>query len=73
MQERIEGRLEQLRQEFDAGQSRLRELETQEAFLRERLLMLKGAIQVLEELRDGEGRRDGAGPTPAAGTAVGTG
>jgi prefoldin subunit 5 len=70
MQAGIEGRLEQLRQEFDAGQARLRELETQEAFLRERLLMLRGAIQVLEELRTEHGGADGeAGLVPEAGPA----
>jgi hypothetical protein len=51
MQEQVAGRLAQLRTEFEAGHSKLTQLEAQETFLRERLLMLKGAIQVLEELQ----------------------
>jgi predicted nuclease with TOPRIM domain len=58
MGERLQERLEHLREEFEAGQARLRDLEVQEAFLRERLLMLRGAIQVLEELRTEDGAVD---------------
>jgi predicted nuclease with TOPRIM domain len=43
-------RLAALRAEFEAGQARLREVEQQEAFLRERLLMLRGAVQAVEQL-----------------------
>jgi hypothetical protein len=46
----LERRLAVLRSEFDNGQARLQELERQEAFLRERLLMLRGAIQAFDEL-----------------------
>ncbi len=49
MREQIENRLNELRQEFETGQSRLRELETQRARLSETLLRISGAIQVLEE------------------------
>jgi hypothetical protein len=44
-------RLAALRSEFENGQARLLDLERQEAFLRERLLMLRGAIQALDELQ----------------------
>jgi hypothetical protein len=50
MRERLRTRLAGLQDEFQTGQNRLRELEVQEALLRERLLMLKGAIQALQEL-----------------------
>lgn len=49
MREQLQARLKELRQEFEAGQSRLRELEMQEARTRETLLRISGAIQVLEE------------------------
>lgn len=41
--------MNELRQEFEAGQNRLRDLEMQEARTRETLLRISGAIQVLEE------------------------
>ncbi len=50
MQEQLEKRLAMLKQEFETGQARLREIETQETRLRETLLRISGAIQVLEEL-----------------------
>jgi predicted nuclease with TOPRIM domain len=49
MQEQLKRRLEELKREFEAGQARLRELETQETRLRETMLRISGAIQVLEE------------------------
>jgi hypothetical protein len=51
MHERIAVRLAQLQKEFEAGHAKLQQLEAQETFLRERLLMIKGAIQVLEEMQ----------------------
>jgi predicted nuclease with TOPRIM domain len=50
MQGQLQNRLNELKKEFETGQARLRELETQQAFLRETLLRISGAIQVLEEL-----------------------
>ncbi|HEX6673744.1 MAG TPA: hypothetical protein VF486_01780 [Actinomycetes bacterium] len=50
MRQQLQLRLAALREEFEAGQARLRDLEVEQAFLRERLLMLKGAIQALEQL-----------------------
>ncbi|HVQ90013.1 MAG TPA: hypothetical protein VMU51_03165 [Mycobacteriales bacterium] len=57
----IADRLAALRTEYELGQARLREVEQQEAFLRERLLMLRGAIQAVEEL-DTELARDQPDP-----------
>lgn len=50
MQQQLEERLEALKKEFTMGQARLQELEMQQAHLRETLLRISGAIQVLEEL-----------------------
>ena len=49
MREQLQQRLEELKKEFETGQARLHELEMQEAHLRETLLRISGAIQVLEE------------------------
>lgn len=49
MREQLQQRLEELKREFETGQTQLRQLETQEARLRETLLRISGAIQVLEE------------------------
>ncbi len=50
MQDQLQSRLESLKREFETGQARLRELEMQQMNLRETLLRISGAIQVLEEL-----------------------
>jgi predicted nuclease with TOPRIM domain len=49
MREQLQARLEELKREFETGQGRLRELEAQEAQLRQTLLRISGAVQVLEE------------------------
>ena len=49
MKERLEQRLKSLKAEFDAGQKLLAEYETKQASLRETLLRISGAIQVIEE------------------------
>lgn len=50
MKKQIQSRLEELKKEFETGQARLQELEIQESRLRETLLRISGAIQVLEEM-----------------------
>lgn len=49
MRQKLEQRLEQLKAEFEAGQKMLTELEAKEVNLRNSLLRISGAIQVLEE------------------------
>jgi len=49
MRERLEERLSTLRAEFESGQKMLEELDTKASNLRETLLRISGAIQVLEE------------------------
>jgi hypothetical protein len=46
---RLEQRLQELKREFDAGQKALAELERQQSDLRDTLLRISGAAQVLEE------------------------
>jgi prefoldin subunit 5 len=43
-------RLQKLRDDYEVGQRQLRELEGQAGSLRDTLLRISGAIQVLEEL-----------------------
>lgn len=49
MKEQLEERLKELKAEFESGQKMLAELEAKQANLRESLLRISGAIQVLEE------------------------
>jgi hypothetical protein len=49
MREQLERRLAELQAEFDAGQNMMSELEARQKQLRETLLRISGAIQVLEE------------------------
>jgi len=49
MSERIASRLAELKREFHLGEEQLRDLVQREAALRETLLRISGAIQVLEE------------------------
>lgn len=53
MEEQINARLAELKHDYELGESRLRELEMQQLQLRETLLRISGAIQVLEEVRAG--------------------
>ena len=56
MTNQLNERLEQLRQEFATGQDRLAKLDGERANLRDTLLRISGAIQVLEEtLGEGAG------------------
>jgi prefoldin subunit 5 len=55
MHEQLQKRLAELKQEYRAGQLQMSELETQQTRLRETMLRISGAIQVLEEvLKSGE-------------------
>jgi predicted nuclease with TOPRIM domain len=50
MKEKLQERIQMLKTEFEAGQTMLAELEAKEANLRQTLLRIGGAIQVLEEI-----------------------
>jgi prefoldin subunit 5 len=58
---RLMERLEQLRAEYRSGEQALAELESRREDLRQTLLRISGAIQVLEEVtgqtEDGDGQR----------------
>jgi len=49
MHSQLHKRLNELKKEFETGQKRLAELEREQTNLRETLLRISGAIQVLEE------------------------
>ncbi len=49
MKEQLEKRLNQLKSEFEAGQKMMADLESKQANLRDTLLRISGAIQILEE------------------------
>ncbi len=49
MKERLEQRLRELRTEFESGQKALADLEMKQVNLRNTLLRISGAIQVLKE------------------------
>ena len=49
MKEQLEERLAALRVEFESGQKMLADLERRTAVLRETMLRISGAMQVLEE------------------------
>ena len=50
MRNRLQTRLEELKKEFATGQTHFQELERQQMNLRQTMLRISGAIQVLEEL-----------------------
>lgn len=49
MKEQLQKRLTELKAEFESGKKVLAELDTKQANLRETLIRISGAIQVLEE------------------------
>ena len=49
MKEPLEKRLAELKSEFEAGQKMMTELESKQSNLRDTLLRISGAIQILEE------------------------
>jgi prefoldin subunit 5 len=60
MRDQLEKRLAELKSEFEAGQRQLETLEQQAAGLRQTLLRISGAAQVLEEVLAAESGGDGA-------------
>ena len=54
MKDRLQKRLEELKTEYKSGQRMLSELEERATNLRQTLLRISGAIQVLEELLNTE-------------------
>ena len=60
MREQIQIRQEELKKEFEIGQTQLQETDRRQALLRETLLRISGAIQVLEEtLGSGKDQQEG--------------
>lgn len=71
MRAQLEKRLQELRSEFDAGQKMLADLEARQVQLRETMLRISGAIQVVEELLAAEpaqGGQQGAGESETEAT-----
>jgi hypothetical protein len=67
MRDQLEARLVELEEEFLVGERRLREIDAQQALLRETLLRMSGAIQVLKELLESsEAASDAQPPQTAA-------
>lgn len=50
MREKVQARAAALHREFEAGQAELDQLERRRTYLRETILRISGAVQVLEEL-----------------------
>jgi len=53
--DQVQQRLESLRQEYAKGEQMLQDLEREAQQIRDSLLRIAGAIQVLEELQQGAG------------------
>lgn len=66
MREQLESRLADLKNEFESGQRKLAALEGQAVALRETLLRISGAIQVLEETLAAAGGEGGDAGDPQA-------
>lgn len=64
MQEHISTRLKELRDEFQRGQSELHALQARVEEVRELLLRISGAVQVLEELQELLDAPTGEGSAP---------
>jgi hypothetical protein len=67
MREQMQSRLDTLRSELETGEAEYQQLQARETHLRETLLRISGAVQVLEELLSNEQRlgQDGANPAQA--------
>jgi hypothetical protein len=66
MHERMERRREELREQLQVGEQRLRELDEERAQLQQTLLRIAGAAQVLDELLGAENGNGGAPVAEAA-------
>ena len=76
MQQQIQSRIAVLKSEFETGQTKLQELELQQSRIRETLLRISGAIQVLEEMLDSNKAEEEPAPNdsvPAEPSAAGKG
>jgi predicted nuclease with TOPRIM domain len=69
MRERIRARIKQLQAELDTGNRRLQELELEQARLREVMLRITGAKQVLEELLDSDAAESNGAPSSSESSA----
>jgi hypothetical protein len=67
MREQALTRLAELQREYEVGQRRLQELVAQEVSIRETLLRISGAIQVLTELTGQAAPSEPAPPVPPSG------
>jgi hypothetical protein len=65
MRDQALARLDDLKRQYQMGEGQLRELGRQEAALRETLLRISGAIQVLEELLGSSPAETVPGPSAA--------
>lgn len=65
MKEQLEQRLKELKTEFESGQKVLADLEAKQANLRNTLLRISGAIQVLEEELGNSNGDNGKKPEPS--------
>lgn len=59
MKEQLEQRLKELTAEYETGQARLRELDSETQYVRETLLRISGAIQVIQEMLGQPGEKEG--------------
>jgi hypothetical protein len=65
LREQMQARLGALRRELETGQAELQDVERRQLYLRETMLRISGAIQILEELlmEGGPAGRNGADPS----------
>jgi prefoldin subunit 5 len=72
VREQLEQRVSELKAEQQKGQQMLAELEAKQAELRQTLLRISGAIQILEELLVGAAQQDGQVPAAVNSQATGS-
>ena len=64
MKQKLEERLQELRNELESGRKLLDEIETKKVNLQQTLLRISGAIQVLEEMLASEAAPDAGAKAP---------